>query len=113
MLVNNYMATSEIGQRHSVRSLFSKFQTVENQVIADYIASFPESLSEAVDKVLSRYDKSPVIAETVTSNRARIVKYIDNFHHQAGTNTSKVKEGLAGLQRPSTEVLVSIHQPNL
>jgi hypothetical protein len=113
MLVNNYMATSEIGQRHSVRSLFSKFQAVENKVIADYISSFPESLSEAVDKVLSRNDQSPVIAETVMSNRARIVKYIDNFHHQAGTNTSKVKEGLAALQRPSTEVLVSIHQPNL
>ena len=47
MLVNNYMSTSEIGQRHSVRSQFSKFDTVRNQVISDYISSFPESLSEA------------------------------------------------------------------
>ena len=46
MLVNNYMSTSEIGQRHSVRSQFSKFDTVRNQVISDYMF-FPESLSEA------------------------------------------------------------------
>lgn len=113
MLVNNYMATSEIGQRHSVRSLFSKFETVENQVITDYISSFPESLSEAANKLLSRNDQSSEMVETVMSNRARIVKYIDNFHHQAGTNNSKIKESLAALQGPSTEVLVSIHQPNL
>lgn len=113
MLVNNYMAASEIGQRHSVRSLFSKFGTVGNQVIADYISSFPESLSEAVDKLLSRTNQSSMMAENIMSNRARLVKYIDNFHHQAGTNNSIINESLAALQKPSTEVLVSIHQPNL
>ena len=89
MLVNNYMAASEIGQRHSVRSLFSKFGTVGNQVIADYISSFPESLSEAVDKLLSRTNQSSMMAENIMSNRARLVKDIDNFHHQAGTKESQ------------------------
>jgi hypothetical protein len=107
------MATSEIGQRHSVRSLFSKFETVGNQVIGDYISSFPESLSEAIDKLFSRTNQSSAMAGTIMSNRARIVKYIDNFHHQAGTNNSKINESLSALQKPSTEILVSIHQPNL
>jgi hypothetical protein len=107
------MAASEIGQRHSVRSLFSKFGTVGNQVIADYISSFPESLSEAVDKLLSRTKQSSMMDENIMSNRTRLVKYIDNFHHQAGTNNSIINESLAALQKPSTEVLVSIHQPNL
>ncbi len=113
MLVNNYMATSEIGQRHSVRSLFSKFDTVRNQVISDYISSFPESLSEAAEKLLTRSGESPVLSEIVGANRARIGKHIENFHNQAGTTGPNIDRCITALKSPSTEILVSIHQPNL
>jgi len=113
MLVNKYMATSEIGQRHSVRSLFSKFDTVRNQVISDYIAFFPESLSEAAEKLLTRSDQSPIQSEIVRANRARIGKHIENFHNQAGTTGSNIDKCITALKSPSTQILVSIHQPNL
>jgi hypothetical protein len=113
MLVNNYMATSEIGQRHSVRSLFSKFDIVRNQVISDYISSFPESLSEAAGRLLIRGGQSPILSEIVQTNRARIGKYIENFHNQAGTTSSNINKCITALKSPSTEILVSIHQPNL
>lgn len=113
MLVNKYMATSEIGQRHSVRSLFSKFDTVGNQLISNYISSFPESLSEAAEKLLTRSGRSAVLSEMVGVNRARIGKHIENFHNQAGTTAPNIKESIASLKNPSTEILVSIHQPNL
>ena len=113
MLVNNYMSTSEIGQRHSVRSQFSKFDTVRNQVISDYISSFPESLSEAAEKLLIRSGESPILSEIVGANRARIGKHIKNFHNQAGTTGPNIDRCITALKSPSTEILVSIHQPNL
>ena len=113
MLVNKYMATSEIGQRRSVRSLFSKFDTVGNQVISNYISSFPESLSEGAEKLLTRSGRSAVMSEMVEANRARIGKHIENFHSQAGTTTPNINKCITSLKNSSTEILVSIHQPNL
>src|SRR5215475_8330361 len=113
MLVNSFMATSEIGHRHSVRSLFSKFENVRNPVIADYISSFPESLSEAIDKLLTRNEHSLTMSEIVMSNRVRIGKHIEDFHNMAGTYDTKINRCISALQNPSTEILVSIHQPNL
>ena len=113
MLVNSYMTTSEIGQRHSVRSLFSKFETVRNQVISDYISSFPETLSEAGENLLAPNRQFPVMNELVMSNRVRIGRFIEKFHNEAGTTSSDVKYSLNALNSPSVEILVSIHQPNL
>lgn len=113
MLANNYMTTSKVGRSHSVRSLFSKFDTVTNEIISDYISSFPESLSEAVERLLAPGRQYPLMNDMVGTNRARIGKHIEKFHNEAGTSSSNVNNSLNALNSSSVEILVSIHQPNL
>ena len=63
--------------------------------------------------MLIRSGESPILSEIIGANRARIGKHIENFHNQAGTVGPNIDRCITALKSPSTEILVSIHQPNL
>ena len=95
----------------SVRSLFSRYEKVNNPVLSDYISSIPESLSDAVKEIREQIEVTKT--ENVLSNRKMLAKHIADFHHEAGTNFPAVCQNRTNMQEPSAQILVSIHQPNL
>src|SRR6476660_10542857 len=111
MAVNDSMTTAAIGPATYVRSLFSKYESVHHPLISNYISSIPETLTGAVNKVLSSYN-SP-LSDLVLSNRKKLKLFINKFHDEANTMTPSVKESINLLNNPVTQILVSIHQPNL
>jgi hypothetical protein len=111
MAVNDSMTTAAIGPATYVRSLFSKYENVHHPLISNYISSIPETLTGAVNKVLSSYN-SP-LSDLVLSNRKKLKLFINKFHDEANTMTPSVRKSINLLNNPVTQILVSIHQPNL
>jgi len=112
MLVGDPTAAAALGRTLQVRSLLSKYKTVGDPVISDYVSSIPENFSDAVDKVLPQ---TQVIAadDFILNNRCKLQIFIDKFHREAGTLTADVTNKLRLLSDPKTHIFVSIHQPNL
>ena len=94
-----------------IRSLFSQYEGVNNPILSDYISSIPERLSDAVLRV--REQLTVTNTEYILSNRRKLAKHIAAFHNQAGTDFPAVEQSRIGIQDPSAQILVSIHQPNL
>ena len=105
--------TERMGRSIKMRSLFSEYDKVQNPMISDFISSLPESFSSAV-KMLHSSSSSVTIANgCVLDNRLKLRKYIEEFHFEAKTNTAKVSDRCDLLSDPATEIVTSIHQPNL
>ncbi|MGC1930014.1 MAG: hypothetical protein WA667_13640 [Candidatus Nitrosopolaris sp.] len=112
MLVGDPMTAAAVGHTLQVRSLFSKYENVGEATISDYIASIPENLSEAVNKILERAEVGAA-NDIILNNRGKLQILIDKFHREAGTMTPGVTNKLRLLIDPKTQIFVSIHQPNL
>lgn len=106
------MTAAAVGHTLQVRSLFSKYENVGEATISDYIASIPENLSEAVNKILERAEVGAA-NDIILNNRGKLQILIDKFHREAGTMTPGVTNKLRLLIDPKTQIFVSIHQPNL
>jgi hypothetical protein len=116
MLVNYSMTAAAVGPARHVRSFFSKFETVHNDVITEYISSIPETICEAAEKLLSSSVKlrsEDHANHLVLSHRAKLKKFVEKFHHEADTYTEAVTRASQMLNYSFTDLVVSIHQPNL
>jgi hypothetical protein len=113
MLVGN----STMKEEHipiRVSTLFSKFGNMENPTISEYISSIPNTLTEALNILLSsKFTENYSATDYTLANRKRLGQYIRQFHNQAGTINSKISDSISLLDDPSSKILVSIHQPNL
>lgn len=94
-----------------IRSLFSKYERVNNPILSDFISSIPNSLSDAVKSI--REQLTVTNSEYILSNRRKLAKHIAAFHSQAGTDFAVVDQSRMNIQDSSAQILVSIHQPNL
>lgn len=113
MLVGN-SATKEEQVRLQIKTLFSKYKSVENPTISEYISSIPNSLSEASNVLLSTWFTENYSSTDYTfENRKRLGQYIREFHTEAYTLNPGVTDSMALLNDPFSKILVSIHQPNL
>jgi hypothetical protein len=99
----------------SVRSFFSKYESVNNPVISEFISSIPDSFSDAVNRLMQTYvhSSSSTTNEFLLNNRLKLQKFIGKFHSEADTMTTGVTNGITLLNDPTTKLFVSIHQPNL
>jgi hypothetical protein len=107
-------------QEHTVRSLFSKFQSVNHPIISDFIASIPETFSDAVKRISlltspssSLDSNTTVVNDFILNNRIKLKPFIEKFHLEANTLTTTVNNNITFLDDPTTQILVSTHQPNL
>ena len=113
MLVGN-SATKEEQVRPEVKALFSKYQSIENPTIKEYISSIPDTLTEALNILLSSwFNENYSSTDYTLANRKRLGQYIKQFHTQANTLNPRVTDSLGLLDNPFSKILVSIHQPNL
>ena len=97
-----------------VSTLFSKFRNIENPIVSGYISSIPNTLTEALNLLLSpKFTENYSATDYILSNRKRLGLFIRQFHNQADTITSKISDSINLLDDPSSKILVSIHQPNL
>ena len=113
MLVGN-STTNEEHIPIQVSTLFSKFGTMENPTVSEYISSIPNTLTEALKILLSsKFTKDYSATDYTFANRKRLGQYIRQFHNQANTLSPGVNNSIGLLDDPSSKILVSIHQPNL
>ena len=113
MLVGN-STTNEEHIPIRVSTLFSKFGTMENPTVSEYISSIPNTLTEALKILLSsKFTKDYSATDYTFANRKRLGQYIRQFHNQANTLSPGVNNSIGLLDDPSSKILVSIHQPNL
>lgn len=113
MLVGN-SATKEEHVRYQVGALFSKYQSIKNPTIKQYISSIPDTLTEALNILLSSwFNENYSSTDYTLANRKRLSQYIKQFHTQANTLNPRVTDSLSLLDNPFSKILVSIHQPNL
>jgi hypothetical protein len=98
--------------------LFSNFASIDNPVISNFITSVPISFKETTEKLLSLF-ADPIVEDgsskknLILNNRIKLQKFIEKFHTKANTMTSSVSNTLNFLSDPETEILISLHQPNL
>jgi hypothetical protein len=113
MLVGN----STMKEEHpllQVSTLFSKFGNIENPIVSGYISSIPNTLTEALNILLSsKFTENYSATDYTLVNRKHLGLFIRQFHNQADTITSKISDSINLLDDPSSKILVSIHQPNL
>lgn len=88
----------------------AKFYTVPDPLISDFISSVPLNFSD-ITKLLKSFagDADPF----VLSNRIKLKSSIHRFHSEAGTLSSIVSRHIDLLDNPATQIVVSMHQPNL
>jgi hypothetical protein len=88
----------------------AKFYTVPDPLISEFISSIPLNFSDII-RLLKSFvgDADPF----VLSNRVKLKSSIHRFHSEAGTFSSVVGEHINLLENPATQVVVSMHQPNL
>jgi hypothetical protein len=89
----------------------AKFYTVPDPLISSFISSMPLNFSD-----IARLLESPAGAAAdpfVLDNRIKLRSYIDSFHSEAGTLSSSVSQHIDLLDSPATQIVVSMHQPNL
>jgi len=99
-----------------VRSLFSKYENVDNHALSSFISSVPNFFSEAVKIMQSpaiTRDPNYLSSEFNLNNKLKLRKAVSNFHRGANTLTLKVIDAIEILTDPSTQIFVSTHQPNL
>jgi hypothetical protein len=98
--------------------LFSNFESIDNPVISNFISSVPISFRETTEKLLSSF-ADPIVDDgssknnLILNNRIKLQKFIEKFHTKANTMTPSVSKTLNFLSDPETEILISLHQPNL
>jgi hypothetical protein len=113
MLVGN----STMKEEHpplQVSTLFSKFGNIENPIVSGYISSIPNTLTEALNfLVSSKFTENYSATDYTLANRKHLGQFIKQFHNQADTINSKISDSINLLDDPSSKILVSIHQPNL
>jgi hypothetical protein len=113
MLVGN-STTNEEHIPIRVSALFSKFGTMENPTVSEYISSIPNTLTEALNILLSsKFTENYSATDYTFANRKRLGQYIRQFHNQANTLSPGVNNSIGLLDDPFSKILVSIHQPNL
>ncbi|HET7148094.1 MAG TPA: hypothetical protein VFI73_06285 [Candidatus Nitrosopolaris sp.] len=105
-------ATAAIGRTLQVRSLFSKYEVVGEQIVSDFVSSIPENFSDAVNIILTHAEDVST-NDFILNNRRKLQILIDKFHREAGTMTAGVTNKIRSLVDPETQIFVSIHQPNL
>jgi hypothetical protein len=97
-----------------VSALFSKFGNIENPIVSGYISSIPNSLTEALNILLSsKFTENYSATDYTLANRKHLGQFIRQFHSQADTINSNIIDSINLLDDPSSKILVSIHQPNL
>ena len=111
------MGNSTTNEEHipiRVSTLFSKFGSIENPTVSEYISSIPNTLTEALNILLSsKFTEDYSATDYTFANRKRLGQYIIQFHNQANTLSPGVNDSIGLLDDPSSKILVSIHQPNL
>ncbi|MGA8105621.1 MAG: hypothetical protein WB815_03115, partial [Nitrososphaeraceae archaeon] len=113
MLVGN-STTKEEHLPLRVSTLFSKFGSIENPTVSEYISSIPNTLTEALNIMLSsEFTENYSATDYTFANRKLLGQYIRQFHNQANTLTPDIIDSISLLDDPSSKILVSIHQPNL
>jgi hypothetical protein len=105
--------TTEIGKWINVRSLFSKYEEVQDPVLSHFISSIPETFASAVKMLLSSSSDVTDESSFILKNRMKLRKYVEEFHLGANTNTNEVMDRCDMLSNPATEIITSTHQPNL
>jgi hypothetical protein len=110
----NYDNVGVIGLSKDVKSLlFSKYKKVNNPIVSEFISSVPDSLADAAYKITHLPVHLSPKNDRIIDNRIKLQKAIDKFQSEAGTMTTAVRDSLMLLDKPTTKVFVSIHQPNL
>lgn len=99
-----------VDQGPHVRTLFTKFDKINDPIVSEFTSSIPEKFADALHHIVSR---KPLASEFILDNRSMLKSFIRKFHAEAGTLTPKVEKSVALLDDPTTEILVSTHQPNL
>jgi hypothetical protein len=113
MLVGN-STTNEESIPLRVSALFSKFGTMKNPTVSEYISSIPNTFTEALNALISsKFTENYSATDYTLKNRKRLGQYISQFHTQANTLNLEIKDSIGLLDDPSSKILVSIHQPNL
>lgn len=107
------------------QNIFSKYESVNNSDLSELISSIPKDFSSASDKILSSFFLSNNITanennytqnnniNSILKNRIKLKYFINKFHSEAGTINPNIQDSIELLKNPSTEIFVSIHQPNL
>ena len=107
------------------QNIFSKYESVNNSDLSELISSIPKDFSSASDKILSSFSLSNNITanennytqnnniNSILKNRIKLKYFINKFHSEAGTLNPNIQDSIELLKNPSTEIFVSIHQPNL
>ena len=117
MELNMLVGNSTTKEEHipiRVSTLFSKFGTMENPTVSEYISSIPNTLTEALSILLSsKFTENYSATDYTFANRKRLGQYIRQFHNQANTLNPEINDSIGLLDDPSSKILVSIHQPNL
>jgi hypothetical protein len=88
-----------------------RLRTINDPVISEFVSSIPTNFSELV-RLMLRFGNT-TIDQFVLNNRFKLKQAIQKFHHQAGTLTANLSEKISLLTDPTTQILVSTHQPNL
>jgi hypothetical protein len=99
-----------VGHAPQVKALFAKFDQINDPQVSSFTASIPERFVDAVDYVESR---KVLASDFVLRNRVALAAFIKKFHLGAGTLTAGVESSIALLDDPTTQIVVSTHQPNL
>ena len=107
------------------QNIFSKYESVNNSDLSELISSIPKDFSSASDNILSSFFLSNDITgnennytqnnniNSILKNRIKLKYFINKFHSEAGTLNPNIQDSIELLKNPSTEIFVSIHQPNL
>jgi hypothetical protein len=92
-------------------SLFAKYEKVEDLTIRAFISSIPDTFSDTVKGMLSRPTVAP--NKLILKNRVMLQESVRKFHIQADTISEGVLNAISSLKDPSTQIVFSVHQPNL
>lgn len=89
----------------------AKFYTVPDPLISSFISSIPLNFADIIRLLLKSF--AGTADPFVLGNRVKLKSCIHRFHSEADTLSSIVSEHIGLLDRPATQILVSMHQPNL
>ncbi len=103
-----------------IKSLFSKDDSFNNTAISELIKrlSIPSSFSIAINRLITSdyWSNNTIVSKNnnfILQNRIKLQKFIIRYHLEAETMTANVLNNINLLNEPNTQLLVSIHQPNL
>ena len=99
--------------KETIRTLFGKYENIRNPIVSQLISSIPESFSTAIDKTISLTSKNTIISNNILKNRSELAKFVTQYHTHSDSITLKIQNNIKLLNEPRTQILASIHQPNL